>query len=73
MKSLVISLCKTSRKHVGWMTCDFTSFLTVFRSYRDNERVVMKVVCNETLFTIKKKLCLWQGSNQGLVGQSLTY
>ena len=26
----------------GWMTCDFTSFLTVFGSYLDDVRVKMK-------------------------------
>ena len=26
----------------GWMTCDFTSFSTVFQSYQDDERLVMK-------------------------------
>ena len=26
----------------GWMTCDFTSFSTVFRSYQDDERLIMK-------------------------------
>ena len=27
----------------GWMTCDFTSFLTVFQSYQDDGRMIMKV------------------------------
>ena len=26
----------------GWMTCDFTSFSTVFQSYQDDERLIMK-------------------------------
>ena len=26
----------------GWMTCDFTSFSTVFQSYQANGRVIMK-------------------------------
>ena len=26
----------------GWMTSDFTSFSTVFRSYQDDERMIMK-------------------------------
>ena len=26
----------------GWITCDFTSFLTVFQTYKDDERVIMK-------------------------------
>ena len=24
-----------------WMTCDFTSFPTIFQSYQDNERLIM--------------------------------
>ena len=26
----------------GWIICDFTSFLTVFQSYQDSERLIMK-------------------------------
>ena len=26
----------------GWMTCDFTSFLTVFQSYQDDVQMIMK-------------------------------
>ena len=26
----------------GWVTCEFTSFSTVFRSYQDDERLIMK-------------------------------
>ena len=26
----------------GWMTCDFTSFTTVFQSYQDDGRLIMK-------------------------------
>ena len=26
----------------GWMICDFTSFLTVFQSYQDDVRMIMK-------------------------------
>ena len=26
----------------GWMTCGFTSFLTVFQSYQDDVRMIMK-------------------------------
>ena len=36
------------------MTCDFTSFLTVFQSYLDDVRMIMKAVCNETSFTVEK-------------------
>ena len=31
-----------SGKLVGWMTCDFTSFLTIFYSYQDSGMVMMK-------------------------------
>ena len=26
----------------GWMTCDFTSFSTIFQSYQDNGQMIMK-------------------------------
>ena len=26
----------------GWMDCNFTSFSTVFQSYQDNEKLIMK-------------------------------
>ena len=26
----------------GWMTCDFTSFSTVFQLYQDDRRLIMK-------------------------------
>ena len=26
----------------GWMTCEFMSFSTVFHSYHDDERMIMK-------------------------------
>ena len=35
----------------GWMTCDFTSFSTVFQSYQDDGRMIM-TVCNWTPFTV---------------------
>ena len=38
----------------GWMTCNFTSFYTVFQSYHDDERLIMKCLCNGTPFTVKK-------------------
>ena len=40
----------------GWMTCDFTSFSTVFQSYRNDERLIMKAVCNGTPFMVEKIL-----------------
>ena len=27
----------------GWMACDFTSFSTVFQSYQDDGKLIMKV------------------------------
>ena len=38
------------------MTCDFTSFSTVFQSYQDDGRSIMKAmnVCNEAPFTVEK-------------------
>ena len=38
------------------MTCDFTSFSTVFQSYQDDERLIMKAVCNGAPFTVEKIL-----------------
>ena len=59
----------------GWMTCDFTSFLTVFLSYQDDGRLIMKSRGIET--------CLWferfpppAGLYPGMassVGKHLTY
>ena len=40
----------------GWMTCHFMPFSTVFRSYQDDERMILKAVCNGTLFTVEKIL-----------------
>ena len=48
----------------GWMTCNFTSFSTVFQSYQDDGQIIM-AVCNGIPFMIEKispqaglKLCL---------------
>ena len=40
----------------GWMNCNFTSFSTVFQSYQDDERLIMKgcVQWNPVMF--EKKL-----------------
>ena len=40
------------------MACDFTSFSTVFQSYQDDGRMIMKGLCNGTLFTIEKMLAI---------------
>ena len=36
------------------MICDFTSFSTVFRSYQDNARLLMKGLCNGAPFKVEK-------------------
>ena len=48
--------CTVNARVDGWRTwtCDFTSHSTVFQSYQDRGRVIMKGVCNETMFTIEK-------------------
>ena len=41
-------LCKTRETWMdGWMTCDFTSFLTVFQSYQDDVWMIMKGCAQE--------------------------
>ena len=36
------------------MTCDFTSFLTVFQSYQDDVWMIMKALCNGTPFRVEE-------------------
>ena len=58
------------------MTCDFTSFSTVFKSYQDDGWMIMKTMCNGTPFTIEKDPCRKRDSNLGTsisAGQRLTY
>ena len=39
----------------GWMTLDFTSFLTVFQLYQDDGWMIMEgCVCNGKSFTVEK-------------------
>ena len=38
----ILSFLTVDPKFDGWMTCDFTSFLTVFQSYQDNVLMIMK-------------------------------
>ena len=38
----------------GWMTCDFASFSTVFQSYQDDERLIMKDCVQWNPFTLEK-------------------
>ena len=40
----------------GWMTCDFTSFSTVFQSYQDDGRIIMKGCVQCIPFMIEKML-----------------
>ena len=35
------------------MICDFMSFSTVFQSYQDAGRLIMKAVCNGAPFTVE--------------------
>ena len=41
--ALYIHLCSTIMN--GWMTCDFTSFSTVFQSYQDDGRLMLLLCC----------------------------
>ena len=40
-------------KMTKWMTCDLTSFSTVFQSYQDNGRMIIKAVCNTAPFRVE--------------------
>ena len=39
---LTMKSCPSTVQKDGWMTCDVTSFSTVFQSYQDEERLIMK-------------------------------
>ena len=59
----------------GLMTSDFTSFSTVFQSYQDSERMIMKGCVHRTSFTVGKISAssgdqTWSARS---VGQRLTY
>ena len=59
----------------GWMTCDFTSFSTVFQSYQDDERLIMKD-CVQWLQWFKVEKFLPRAGirlSARLVGQRLTH
>ena len=47
----------------GWMTCNFTSFLTVFQSYQDNVWMIMKGCKAMELRLRLRRFCLEWGSN----------
>ena len=36
------------------MTCNYTSFSTAFQSYQDEERLIMKAVCNGTPLPVER-------------------
>ena len=42
LKSGSIPTLRIELKKDGWMTCDFTSYLTVFQSYQDDGRSIIK-------------------------------
>ena len=51
----LIKDCYLSRPAmVGWMTCDFTSFSTVFLSHQDDGRVIAKACVQWNPFTVGK-------------------
>ena len=57
------------------MTCDFTSFSTVFQSYQDNEKAIMEGYVQWSLF-MAEKILTWAGLEPKaarLVGLGLTY
>ena len=40
----------------GWMTSNSTSFSTVFQSYQDDGKLIMKGLCNGAPLTVEKIL-----------------
>ena len=52
----------------GWMTLHFTSFSTVFQSYKDDERLIMKGCLQWSLLRLRRFSLEW-GSNLGLLDQ----
>ena len=42
LKVFLISFKKKTPRKDGWMICDFMSSSTVFQSYQDDERLIMK-------------------------------
>ena len=47
-------ICPPVLSLTGWMPCDFTSFSTVFQSYQDDGRMIMKGSVQWTPFTVQK-------------------
>ena len=59
----------------GWITCAFTSILTVFQSYQDDGRMIMKGCVQWTPFTLEKispRAGIEPGTARSL-GQRLSY
>ena len=52
-----------------WMTCDFTSFSTVFQLYQDNDRMIMTGCVQWNLVYGWKDSRLERGSNPGPLDQ----
>ena len=50
------------------MTCDFTSFSTVFQSYQEDERLTFKEGYNGTCLQLRR-FRLEQGSKSGRIGR----
>ena len=53
----------------GWMTCDFTSFSTVFQSYQADGRLIMKGYVQWNPFLRLRRFRLNGGSNSGPLDQ----
>ena len=55
----------------GWMTCDFTSLSTIYKSNQDNGKMIMKgCVQNGIQFTcLVEKILSQVGSSPGLLDQ----
>ena len=63
-----------SGKMDGWMCCDFTCFSTVFQSYQNDGRLIMKALCNEPRLWMR--IFRLEGDrtrSAGSVGQGLTH
>ena len=58
-----------SQRMDAWVTCDFTSFSTVFQSYQDDGRMIMKGCVQWNPVYDRKDLRLRRGSNPGPLDQ----
>ena len=68
----VLLLCQNKLTNLklrdGWMTCDFTSFSTVFQSYQDNRQMIMKI-CVQWIPVELGRVRLERGTNPGPLDQ----